>query len=104
MEKHNIPYVLGKIWTTDGIYRETLNLIKKRKEQGCLAVDMECSASLAIAKFRNIPIIQCLFGADNLDATEWEQRDLTDYGFQSANKYILLALELAIAFGKEEYK
>ena len=65
---------------------------------------MECSASLAIAKFRNIPIIQFLFGADNLDATEWEQRDLTDYGFQSANKYILLALELAIAFGKEEYK
>lgn len=104
LEKHNIPYILGKIWTTDGIYRETLNLIKKRKEQGCLAVDMECSASLAIAKFRNIPIIQFLFGADNLDATEWEQRDLTDYGFQSANKYILLALELAIAFGKEEYK
>lgn len=102
LEKCNIPYISGKIWTTDGIYRETSDLIKKRKEQGCLAVDMECSASLAVAKFRNIPIIQFLFGADNLDAAVWEQRDLTDYGFQSANKYILLALELAVAFGKEE--
>ena len=101
LEKHNIPYVLGKVWTTDGIYRETSGIIQKRKKQGCLAVDMECSASLAVAKFRNIPIIQFLFGADNLDATVWEQRDLTDYGFQSANRYILLAFELAVAFRKE---
>lgn len=101
LEKHNIPHILGKVWTTDGIYRETPGLIQKRKKQGCLAVDMECSASLAVAKFRNIPIIQFLFGADNLDATVWEQRDLTDYGFQSANKYILLAFELAVAFRKE---
>ncbi len=100
LERHHIPYILGKIWTTDGIYRETFSLIKKRKEQGCIAVDMECSASLAVAKFRNIPIIQFLFGADNLDAGVWEQRDLTDYGIQSANKYMRLAFELAAAFDK----
>lgn len=101
LNEHNIPYVLGKIWTSDAIYRETTSLIKKRKEQGCIAVDMECSASLAVAQFRNIPIIQFLFGADNLDSDTWEQRDLTDYGLRSANKYILLALELAVTFGKE---
>lgn len=101
LEKHNIPYISGKIWTTDGIYRETSSLIQARRAQGCLAVDMECSASLAAAKFRNIPIIQFLFGADNLDADIWEQRDLTDYGFRSADKYILLAFELAAAFKEE---
>lgn len=101
LEKHNIPYISGKIWTTDGIYRETSSLIQTRRAQGCLAVDMECSASLAAAKFRNIPIIQFLFGADNLDADIWEQRDLTDYGFRSADKYILLAFELAAAFKEE---
>ena len=101
LNEHNIPYVLGKIWTSDAIYRETTSLIKKRKEQGCIAVDMECSASLAVAQFRNIPIIQFLFGADNLDSDTWEQRDLTDYGLRSANKYILLAFELAVTFGKE---
>lgn len=104
LEKCHIPYIVGKVWTTDGIYRETSSLIQQRKEQGCLAVDMECSASLAVAKFRKVPIIQFLFGADNLDAAAWEQRDLTDYGYQSANQYILLALELAVAFNKEEYK
>ena len=30
LEKHNIPYILGKIWTTDGIYRETLKNEKNR--------------------------------------------------------------------------
>ena len=94
-EKHRIPYVLGKVWTTDGIYRETPGLIKQRKKQGCLAVDMECSASLAVAKFRNIPIIQFLFGADNLDAAAWEPRDIADYGFREANRYILMGLEMA---------
>lgn len=29
LEKHHIPYILGKIWTTDGIYRETANLIQE---------------------------------------------------------------------------
>lgn len=100
-EKLHIPYVLGKVWTTDGIYRETPGLIQKRKQQGCLAVDMECSASLAVAQFRNILIIQFLFGADNLDADTWDQRDLTDYGLQFADKYILLAFQLAVEFEKE---
>lgn len=99
-EKHNIPFISGKVWTTDGIYRETPSLIQKRREQGCLVVDMECSASLAVAKFRDIPIVQFLFGADNLDADAWEQRDLTDYGFQNADKYILLAFELASMFNE----
>ena len=103
LEERNIPYVLGKVWTSDGIYRETSKLIKERKSQGCLAVDMECSASLAVAKFRNIPIIQFLFGADNLDAAIWEQRDLTDYGLRLSNKYISLALDLAVAFEKEVF-
>lgn len=36
-----IPYVLGKVWTSDAIYRETPALIAKRKGQGCLGVEME---------------------------------------------------------------
>ena len=41
------PYVKGKTWTSDGIYRETLPMIRERKEQGCLAVEMECASMLA---------------------------------------------------------
>lgn len=94
----DIPYVIGKTWTTDAFYRETPRLLEERKKQGCLCVEMECSASLAVAQFRNIKIIQFLYGADNLDSEKWEPRDLTDYGIHYCEKYIALALECAICF------
>lgn len=98
LERLAIPYVVGKIWTTDGIYRETQAVIEERKAQGCIAVEMECSASLAVAKFRNIPIIQFFYGADNLDSDKWDPGDLTDYGKRSGDKYMAIALECGIAF------
>ncbi len=98
MKKHKIPYAVGKIWTTDAIYRETPEAIEERKKQGCIAVEMECSASLAVAKFRNIPMIQFFYGADNLDSDKWEIRDLTDYGLSLSDKYMTIALECGIAF------
>lgn len=29
LEKHDIPYVVGKIWTTAAIYRETRKVIEQ---------------------------------------------------------------------------
>lgn len=98
LERHQIPYVVGKVWTTDAIYRETQAVIEERKTQGCIAVEMECSASLAVAAFRGIPIIQFFYGADSLDAQQWEIRDLTDYGISYGDKYMTIALECGIAF------
>lgn len=98
LEKHQIPYVVGKVWTTDAIYRETPAVIAERKKQGCIAVEMECSASLAVAAFRGIPLIQFFYGADSLDAEQWEIRDLTDYGISYGDKYMAIALECGIAF------
>lgn len=98
LKRTNIPYIVGKVWTTDAIYRETPEAIAERKKQGCIAVEMECSASLAVAKFRNIPIIQFFYGADNLDSDKWEIRDLTDYGLSLSDKYMAIALECGIAF------
>lgn len=98
LSRHKIPYVVGKIWTTDAIYRETSEAIEERKKQGCIAVEMECSASLAVAKFRNIPIIQFFYGADNLDSDKWEIRDLMDYGLRLCDKYMTIALECGSVF------
>ncbi len=100
LEQHGIPYVAGKVWTTDAIYRETTGLIEERKKQDCIAVDMECSASLAVSKFRNVPVIPFLFGADHLDSDRWEPRDLTDYGRHLSDKYIAIALEIALVLGE----
>lgn len=96
LEKYNHPYIKGKVWTTDAIYRETQTTIAARKAEGCLAVEMEYAAMLAVAKFRNIPYIQFLYSADQLDTETWNPRDLTDYGQTNAEKYMTLALECGI--------
>lgn len=94
--KYNIPFITGRVWTSDAIYRETPNLIAKRKEQGCLGVEMECAAAMAVAQFRKKTFIQFLFGADNLDCSEYDLRDLMLYGRNAGNKYLTIAFELGI--------
>lgn len=98
LKKQKIPYVVGKIWTTDALYRETKEAVEERKKQGCIAVEMECSACLAVAKFRNISLLQFFYGADNLDSEKWEIRDLADFGLSLNDKYMTIALECGSAF------
>lgn len=90
------PYVEGKTWTMDALYRETSRLIEKRKQQGCLVVEMESSAAYAAARFRNVPMIQFLYGADSLDSETWEQRNLLAYSAEECGGYAKLALECAV--------
>lgn len=90
-------YVKGKTWTSDGIYRETKPAIRERREEGCLVTEMECASMLAVSKYRSIPFIQFLYGADNLSSDTWEIRDLDSYGLSNAEKYMALAFECGLA-------
>ena len=74
MKKHGIPYVLGKTWTTDAFYRETLNNFEKHKADGCISVEMEGSAVQAVCDFRGLQVYMFFTGGDLLDAPEWTQR------------------------------
>lgn len=96
LKKLDLSYVTGKTWTTDAVYRETPKALKERREQGCLAVEMELSAALAVAQFRDVRLLPFLYGADNLDSEEWECRDLKEYGFSGLHKYFGLALECSV--------
>ena len=91
------PYVKGKTWTSDAIYRETIPLIQERRQEGCIAVEMECASMLAVSNYRHIPFIQFLYGADNLSSDTWEIRDLNLYGLSNAEKYMVLAFECGLA-------
>jgi uridine phosphorylase len=90
------PFVTGKMWTNDAIYRETLDLVRERRDAGCIGTDMEYSALLAATRFRGVGFAQFFYGADSLDNDVWQPRDLTDYGFGNADKYMTLALEAAL--------
>ena len=37
-DENGFPYVTGKVWTTDALYMETRELLRRRKEEGCIAV------------------------------------------------------------------
>jgi uridine phosphorylase len=72
--KHGINYEIGKTWTTDGFYRETKSKIDKRSKEGCIAVDMECSALIAVANFRKVVFGQYLAAGDDVSGEEWDSR------------------------------
>jgi uridine phosphorylase len=72
-----VPYVLGKTWTTDAIYRETPAKIALRKTEGCLVVEMEAAALFAVARFRGVTLGQLLYSGDDLSGPEWDARGWT---------------------------
>ena len=43
-------------WTTDGFYRETIELVNHYRKQGVATVGMECAALAACAQFRNVDL------------------------------------------------
>lgn len=95
LEQRNIKYISGKIWTTDAPYRETREKMKRRRETGCIAVDMECSALAAFSRMRGIRYGQFVYAADNLDADEWQQRGLTVRPASQKAEIFQIALECA---------
>ncbi len=70
----NIPHHIGKTWTTDAPFRETPDRIAMRKEEGCLAVEMESAGMMAVAQFRGASLGQILYGGDDLSCAEWDER------------------------------
>jgi uridine phosphorylase len=72
---HNIPYLVGKTWTTDAIYRETPAKIAQRRAEGCITVEMEAAAFFAVAQFRGVRFGQLLYGGDDVSGTAWDSRE-----------------------------
>ncbi len=97
MKKARIPYVLGKTWTTDAFYRETQGNFQKRKDDGCISVEMESSALQAVCDFRGIEFYTFFTSGDLLDAPEWDTRTVPgEYkGTQHDTRHFHIALELA---------
>ncbi len=97
LNEHDYSYIVGKAWTIDAPYRETRSKVAQRKNEGCICVDMECSAIAALAKFRNKEIFQFFYAADNLDSAKWDKRSLGNTEKLSDKEKIgLLAIKLAL--------
>jgi uridine phosphorylase len=95
LQKHHIHYETGKTWTTDAIYRETKGRIAKLKEEGCIAVEMECAALLSVAKFRDVLFGQYITASDDVSGNEWDRT--IDHGLHVQEKLFWLSVEACLS-------
>lgn len=75
LTKLGIPYITGKTWTTDAMYRETPEMIELRRNEGCITVEMETAAFFAVSKYYDIPLAQLLYAGDDVSGEKWDTRN-----------------------------
>ncbi len=80
LEALGFPYAQGKTWTTDAFWRETRGKLERRREQGCVSVEMECASLAAVAQFRGAPFAQFFYATDTLDGEGWDNGILHEKG------------------------
>ena len=74
LTERGVPFLTGKSWTTDAFYRESGTRIDRRVAEGCLTVEMEASAFMAVARFRGVRFAQLLYAGDSVAGATWDER------------------------------
>ena len=77
-EEKKIPYVLGKNWTTDALYMETREKVRKRKEEGCISVEMELAGVQAVCDHYGFELYDFLVTGDVVNQPNYSQEGLHD--------------------------
>ena len=94
LNKSSVRFDQCITWTNDAFFRETKEMVKYRKEEGCTVVEMECAAIAACAEFRNKIFGHLLFTGDTL--ADAEKHDQRDWGNASIEKAFMLSLDAVI--------
>ena len=71
-----LPFVKGRIWTTDCPLRETVDLVNKRKSEGCIAVEMEVAGVQAVCDFYGFELYDFLSAGDVLVEGDYQVGEL----------------------------
>lgn len=77
LDAAGLPHRVCRTWTTDAVYRETRDRVRRRTAEGCAVVEMEAAAFLAVARYRRVGFAQLLLAADSLAGEEWQHRGWT---------------------------
>ncbi len=87
------PYVKGRVWTTGSMLRETAGLVRKRKAEGCLAVEMELAGVQAVCDFHGFELYDFLEAGDVLGESGWDIENLPAANHDLGK--LVIALEIA---------
>lgn len=74
LKRFSMPFTYAKVWTCDAIYRETPNRTARRRDEGAVAVEMECASMASIAKYKKLCFGQVLYISDFVEENKWKLR------------------------------
>lgn len=83
----------GAVWTTDAPYRETVGKVLNYQRRGILAVEMETSALLTVARFRGISLAIALVVSDELSSLKWVHGFRRSVFHETREKLVSVILE-----------
>lgn len=93
LHEHKIKYREVITWSTDGLFRETKEMVSYRKSEGCSVVEMECSALAAVCAFRSTTFGMILYTADSLaDVDKYDERNWGGNAYEYALRLCLDAV------------
>lgn len=96
LDELKVPYVKGRVWTTDCMPRETVGLVSKRRNEGCVAVDMELAGVQAVCDFYGLELYDFLEPGDVLADASYEVEGLHGANHNLGKLYIGLDLALRV--------
>ena len=96
-EEIKVPYIKGRVWTTDSMLRETAGLVRKRKSEGCLAVEMELAGVEALCDFYGFELYDFLETGDVLEEGNYDTTDLPAANHDLGKLFIALEIIKRIA-------
>ena len=91
-----LPFVTGKVWTTDAIYMETRELVRRRKADGCIAVEMELAGVQAVCDYHGFELYDFLVTGDVVDQPVYSSEGLTEanHSFDKFDIAVMIAKSL----------
>ena len=100
LEMANIKYQNGITWTIDAYYRENLERMKKRIEQGAMSIDMESSVWCSVAESLNLSFSQLLFFTDIVKGNDWlKEKSNSEIKFEISNLGLDISKKLVRKLG-----
>lgn len=91
-EELGVPYVQGRVWTTDVMLRETVGLVERRRQEGCIAVEMELAGVQSICDFYGLEVYDFLESGDVLSESGYEVEGLNAANHNLEKVYIALKM------------
>lgn len=92
LDAERINHHVGRVWSTDGVYRETRGKFQKFKNAGVLGVNMETSAIFAVGKYRGVEVASAQIISDILTESEWH----THFHHQSVIKNVEVLAKIVL--------